>query len=322
MNNSFPNRKMSCCLEYGEDKVPYIKINDYALRLDLEELDDEFKDKAEKELRETPEVVEDALEQLKKMLQDEKEKGLFIPFEDDNFLVKFLRPCKFYPDSTLKLIQKHYKFRTKNPKYCTDLLPDKVAHVFKDNVIQFLPTRTQQGSRIMVINAGEKWKVKNVTLQDLFRSVMMALEIAMIEPRTQVGGVHVVLDMIGLSLNHVYQFTPYFAKMVLDWVQECTPVRLKGIHVVNQPYIFNMLYRIFKPFIREKLRKRIHFHGTNWNNFTGILPAKSLPDYYGGEMAIMEFPGHLLAELLCLYKEDFALANSYGYNKGHNDKKI
>lgn len=65
----------------------------------------------------------------------------------------------------------------------------------------------------------ENWVPSQISIYELFRALIMVLEIAMIEPKTQVGGVHVVLDMKGLSLNHIIQFTPSFAKNMLSFVQ-------------------------------------------------------------------------------------------------------
>jgi hypothetical protein len=94
-------------------------------------------------------------------------------------------------------------------------------------------------------------------VQDIFKAIMVAIEIAMMEPKTQVGGVQVILNMEGFTLSHVCQFSPMVAKLIVDWVQECAPIRLKGLHIINQSIFFNMVYTIFKPFIGERLKRKV-----------------------------------------------------------------
>ncbi|KAJ8911533.1 hypothetical protein NQ315_005903, partial [Exocentrus adspersus] len=233
------------------------------------------------------------------------EKDLYVPVDDDAFLIKFLRPCRFQPELALKFIRRFYKFKVKHPTYGVNITPHSVRKVFDDQVFCFLPTRTVTGSRIMIINSGVKWNPKEVKLEDMFRAVMVAIEIAMLEPKTQLAGAHVIIDLTGLSLVHICQFSPQTAKLILDWVQDCAPVRLKGIHLINQPYIFNMLYQIFKPFMGEKLKKCLFFHGTNMKSLTEKISAESLPAYYGGTADIPDFPGSLFSDMLFYYQKDF-----------------
>jgi len=49
----------------------YIKIGDYLLKFEEEELGEEYEERARKELRETPEVVSDAITTLKSILRGE-----------------------------------------------------------------------------------------------------------------------------------------------------------------------------------------------------------------------------------------------------------
>lgn len=62
---------------------------------------EQYLELAREELRETPEIREQATKELKKLLAEATD--LFYG-DDDNFLIIFLRPCKWYPESALKLV--------------------------------------------------------------------------------------------------------------------------------------------------------------------------------------------------------------------------
>lgn len=58
---------------------------------------------ARNELRETPDVRDQAIKELRELLHEAKELNYG---DSDDFLLIFLRPCKFYPKSALELVSK------------------------------------------------------------------------------------------------------------------------------------------------------------------------------------------------------------------------
>ena len=70
-------------------------------RLITEPLTEELKEIAAKELRETPEIKEAALIELRRLLKENED--LYFLDDDYNLLI-FLRPCHFYPESAIKLV--------------------------------------------------------------------------------------------------------------------------------------------------------------------------------------------------------------------------
>lgn len=51
--------------------------------------------------------------------------------------------------------------------------------------------------------------------------------------------------------------TPAFSKRLLTFIQDAMPLRLKEVHFVKQPMVFSVVWAMFKPFIREKLKTRV-----------------------------------------------------------------
>lgn len=165
----------------------------------------------------------------------------------------------------------------------------------------------------MIIVATEKWKHKEVSLDEVFKGCVLFLEAAMLEPETQVNGAVVIFDMDGLSLQQTWQFTPPFAKRIVDWLQDSVPLRIKGIHIVNQPKIFQMVFALFKPFLREKLRNRIIFHGTDRDSLHKHLAPKCLPLCYDGTIDLPRVDGAEWYQLLLKCDKEYAALNDYGY---------
>ncbi|KAL4712922.1 hypothetical protein ACJJTC_011992 [Scirpophaga incertulas] len=84
-------------------------------------------------------------------------------------------------------------------------------------------------------------------------------------------------------------FTPSSSKRLLTFLQDAMPCRLKEVHVVRQPMAFNIVWNLFKPFIREKLRNRLIFHGSKMPSLHKYIPASHLPADFGGELPRIDY---------------------------------
>lgn len=104
-----------------------------------------------------------------------------------------------------------------------------------------------------------------------------------------------------------------FLLQIVDWLQDSVPLRIKAIHIVNQPRIFNIVFALFKPFLREKLRKRIIFHGTDRASLHKYLSPECLPLAYGGTLDTPRVTGDQWHQLLVKCDPEFKQINSYGY---------
>ncbi|XP_047987672.1 alpha-tocopherol transfer protein isoform X3 [Leguminivora glycinivorella] len=199
------------------DKLPAVQLGDFLLQIELDEPSEFFKEIARNELREASEVTEPAIAELRRLL--EADKDLYVPLESDAWLVRFLRPCKFYPESAYELIKRYYAFKVKHAKHYDGLMPSKEQNIFNQDILVVLPTRDQLGRRILVVELGKRWKPSKCTLDEAFKGCVLFLEAAMMEPVSQICGSQVIMDMEGLSMQQVWQFTPQFAKRLLDWLQ-------------------------------------------------------------------------------------------------------
>lgn len=290
---------------------PVLKKADFIVTLELGELSPELQEVARNELRELPEITKPAIDELRSLLKEDEE--LTCPHQNDAWLVRFLRPTKYYPQSAYTLIKNYYSFKVKHKDLYSGLKPSKEENIFAHNVLYVLPKRDAKGRRILVLELGKNWKHKKVSLDEVFKGAVLFLEAAMMEPTSQVAGAQVIFDMDGLSLQQAWQFTPTFAKRIVDWLQDSVPLRVKGIHIVNQPTIFNMVFALFKPLLREKLRSRIIFHGTDRDSLHSHLNPECLPERLKGTLDVSMVTGEEWLSVLKQIDSEYEVLGEYGY---------
>ncbi|GLG96077.1 retinaldehyde-binding protein 1-like isoform X1 [Gryllus bimaculatus] len=206
------------------------------LRLE-EQLDEKLQRVASEELREADVDIPDTIAALRTRLQEEKE--LVVPL-DDEYMTTFLRPCHWYPDSAFQKMCNFYAFKARNPHVGRPLPMSRLDVVANSGTVCILPRRDQFGRRMLLLQTGRKWDPKKLTMDELLSAVLMFLEIAIVEPSTQVAGVVILWDLEGLSLS-----------------QDCVPLRVKAFHFINQSNLFDIAFNVLKPFLKEKLRSRV-----------------------------------------------------------------
>ncbi|KAL1124737.1 hypothetical protein AAG570_001360 [Ranatra chinensis] len=255
-------------------------MGDSRFRVEYDPISPETAEVAKKELRESPEVIKEGIEKLRELILGEPKLNFKT---DDDFLIIFLRPCKYYPASAFDLMKRIADFRAKYSAVVGDLSADiEKAAMLNHNVVNVLVDRDQKGRRILVANIGGAWDTKAISGDQIFRLFYLVHLAAILEPETQVRGAVVILDFDNLSMKQIAQLTPNFSLRLLSFIQDAMPLRLKEVHIVKQPYIFNIVWNVFKPFIREKLKSRLFFHGSKMESLHKHLDPEFLPKNYGG----------------------------------------
>lgn len=236
---------------------------------------------ARRDLGETTEVKERSLSVLRQLIAGDE--SLHCP-ADDSFLVKYLRSRKYRVEETFQMIRNYFSARQRLPEFFADLSPHTVPYrrIIADNgLILVCKGRDPQGRTVFVIKFGA-WNTGICSVTDLFRAGLVMAEWNLENQESQIRGVVGVIDLKGFHISHLACFTPFLIKKVSHIVQDCYPVRIKTLYVINNPPLCETVYRMVKPFVKSKILQRVHFMGYDLSKLHGILPPDCIPAKFGG----------------------------------------
>lgn len=262
---------------------------DSPFRIEDQPLSEAAQEAAARELRETPEYVNQGLKELRELLAADPT----IHYEtDDDFLKIFLRPTKYFPKSAYELMKKIAEYRFKYKDLFANLMPaDERVTFCEHNIVNILKDRDQLGRRILVINAGKSWDTSKVTNDQLLRCLYLIHLCALLEPETQVRGVVVMMNLRDMGMKQVSAFSPSFAVRMMGFIQDAMPLRLKAIHMIYNPMVWNVAWKVIKPLQTDKTSKRTHFHSSNMASLHKFIDPDRLPEDFGGTQGKLDYSG-------------------------------
>lgn len=200
---------------------------------------------------------------------------------DDAFLQKFLRARYWKIEPSYRLLCNYYKFREQNKAFYEKVRPFDLKFVGEDDILTATPYRDQHGHRILIYRFGV-WKPSKVSVDDIFRASIALIELGSLEPIAQIVGGVGIFDLKDLSLNHILHLSPNVAQKMIALLVTSMPVRTAAIHVVNQNWVFNAAFNIFKPFLNASMRERLFIHGSDMKSLHKHISPDHLPKRYGG----------------------------------------
>lgn len=225
----------------------------------IREIHPDLQKKAINELREDPARIEKDLQALREWI---KKSPHLKARDDDQFLISFLRGCKYSMETVKQKFDLHFTLKTHTPELTRnrDLTKNEKLHnALKKGIGIPLPKlESPDAPRYFLIRPGAYDPSVN-SIEDVMKVAQMVGELLMMEDDNFIiAGQIGILDFTGITINHFVQFNPTFIKKVTMLQQDANPVRMKGQHFVNMPSIALTVFNIFQSFQNEKNKKRVN----------------------------------------------------------------
>ncbi|KAK4876425.1 hypothetical protein RN001_012847 [Aquatica leii] len=250
--------------------------------MSIRELSAQLQSKAQLELHEVPNRVREDIDTIKEWIHQQTH---LIARTDDQWILSFLRGCKFSLERTKTKLISYYTMRVIEPAFFADRDPFKpeLQQILKAGFC--LPLRKLSDPEAPRVLLFQNKNNEELLVINMIKLTLMILDILINEDDNFVVGGHVVLqDFKSVTLHHLTEISPNRAKNIMNCFQHAYPTRPKQFHYINTPTFFPTLYGLVKHFMTEKIKNRIVIYSeSNVDALYQSIPKSILPEEYGGE---------------------------------------
>lgn len=217
-----------------------------------------------------------------KCLMEWAEKQPHLPKISELEVILFLHSCYYSQEAAKTTIDNYYTCRTHCPDFFTNRVPDAALQK-TINVGTYYPLegKTNEGHRVIYCCLWDTDPNKYVFGENLKMFTMM-IDLWLLKEGTMMGH-HIVFDMDGVSFGHLTKLGLMTMKKYMYYLQDCMPVRLKGLHFINVVPFMDKILAIMKPFMKKELMDVLYLHTEGMDSFYKFVEKKNLPKELGGD---------------------------------------
>ncbi|XP_061393117.1 alpha-tocopherol transfer protein-like [Musca vetustissima] len=210
--------------------------------------------------------------------------------DDDQFLLQFLRGCKYSMEKAKTKLDLFYSLKSKYPEMLNLCNVDdpKFREVCKLGTFLTLPNPVNgTGPRIVV--GRYCYPTNKFGVEDIFQPACALHEILLAQdPFACICGIIYIVDFKEATASHFLQMTPNFCMKLVSFLEKSMPLRIKSVYYINTSGAAQQFFKILFPFFSQKLRERVHVMGADLSEMIKDLSIECLPKDYGGNLPSLE----------------------------------
>uniref|UniRef100_F7AVL3 CRAL-TRIO domain-containing protein n=2 Tax=Ciona intestinalis TaxID=7719 RepID=F7AVL3_CIOIN len=216
--------------------------------------------------------------------------------DSDVFMLRFLRSKKFNQEKALtKLYKYQNNYSTWGEVFDKVRNPVLLKPLIEAGVVVPLKGRAKDGSVVVVGRPG----IVQHTWIDMMAMIILTAETLLQDEHTQIYGMTVVIDQAYFTMELAKQYTPAISRRFGGFMQDSLPARVKSMNLTNQGKIWDIVWAIAQPFLKDKMKKRFRIHGTEFSTLYDVIDRSILPPMFAGNGPPLdpeEWKSHVISE--------------------------
>lgn len=271
--------------------------------LNIRQICPELAEKARIELNEVETRIPEDIATLRQWIDKQPH---LIAKPSDQFLLAFLRGCKYSLEKAKQKIDYFYAFRTVSPElFLNNQITEKSLKLSRLGTFFPLLKPLKSDGPCIIFTRYDGIDIDEYSFEELFKNQIRVSTMVMLEnDNYAVAGAINIIDMAQLKLSFLLRFDMVLAKKMGVFTDKAIPFRVRGIHFINFPSEAMTFIKMIQPLMPKKIKERMMMH-TSMESLYEHVPKEYLPEEYGGSNGSISDCVEVLEQQFLKYKTFF-----------------